>query len=606
REGGDLAQLGYVSGIADDNERLGPLIARMFELSEQGCAAARPFLDFASAWIAMGAADPHEQLAAAQRIDDVEIPESWRLVRRWLLASALLALGRPDEASGLLPEDLAAAGFPVPGALSIGDQLDWLCGRPEQVVARGPAALGAEFGARDRYVAGVWGGVAYSFAGRSHDAVRALRIARESLGHDIEPFWEQQLRAVEALPALARGDEAHVAEVLRDVLVSAGDLDDATVHMLSRWCALPYVLVPESRPRWDQRSLGPCFAVARDLAATLVAYREHGDLAPARLLRWPEPGLVAASLPVAWMVELGLIGELAGAPSARAVTAWACGHWGAPAREALRGFARGDRGLAATARAVLAETPMPPRAPVTIEVLGPMRLLHGGHVSTHPDWRRTRVRALLLHLILDGPATRERIAASLWPDFDSAKADKNLRSTLSYLHQALEPMRLAHDAPWFVRDDGTTLSLHASASVDVWDFDRWIDEATGLEAEGRPLEALDRYFDAVALWRGDVAEGDNDHVWADHETTRLRSRMVRAATRCAELLTASGRADESLDVAHRALGVDPWFARAHVSLIRAYVQMGDRSSARAMAERARETLGDIGVDLDLSGIDLVE
>ena len=226
-----------------------------------------------------------------------------------------------------------------------------------------------------------------------------------------------------------------------------------------------------------------------------------------------------------------------------------------------------------------------------------MQLHHGGAASTHSAWRRERVRSLLLYLILHGPAARDAVADALWPDLEPAKADKNLRTTLNYLHQVLEPMRSAREAPWYVRNEQGMLSVHPSLEVDLRRVDILLDRAAGLDQAGSSIASLDTYMEALPLWRGDLASGEADHSWADLERTRLRSRLVRGAARAGDLLVAQGRPEEAIAVCHQAIEADRWYEPAYAALTRAYVELDDVTSARRTVSAAESALGEIEVEL---------
>jgi DNA-binding SARP family transcriptional activator len=592
-----LAQLGYLAQITGREQELPDLFERLQQLAADGSTAAEPFVALGVAWAHFGRHEPAAQLGAVQGLDDAALPESWRLVRDYLWANALYQLGRPEEALARVPQALRDRTIALPGALPLEDQARWLAGHPEDVLAGGIRGTGPEYGARDRYLAAAFSAVFDTYAGRVEEAEAALAAARAAAGADPGPQVAFQLEALAAPLHLVRGEEGRAAETLRGLFASA-PLELAAVRgTFTPHLAMVYVLVPESRPVWDGQELGPAFAAARALARALVAHREQGDLAAVRLLDWPAPGRIAAALPVPLLVELALAGEAAGVPAARATATWAVEHWRGPAREQLRRHAAGDGPLAVPAATLLTELPVPPDQPVEISVLGPLALSHGGHASSSAHWRRERVRSLLLYLVLHGPTSRERLGDELWPGLEPKKADKNLRTTLSYLHQVLEPTRAAGDAPWYVRDEHGLLALHESADVDLWAFDRDLNRAAELDRAGAPTEALRHLLVAVARWRGELASGDADHAWADLERTRVHSRLVRAAVRAADLLVATGRPEDAVDACHLAIEVDRWHEPAYRTLAQAYVELGDVTAARATLRTAQAALDEIGIEV---------
>jgi two-component SAPR family response regulator len=114
-----------------------------------------------------------------------------------------------------------------------------------------------------------------------------------------------------------------------------------------------------------------------------------------------------------------------------------------------------------------------------------------------------------------------------------------------------------------------------------------MDATDAAERRGRPTEALPLLVEACSLWRGDIA-ADLDHEWLELERIHVRGRFVRGACRAAELLVATGRPTEAVEVVRQAVEVDPWNDRGYEPLAAGYRAMGDITSARAVEARAAE------------------
>jgi DNA-binding SARP family transcriptional activator len=232
---------------------------------------------------------------------------------------------------------------------------------------------------------------------------------------------------------------------------------------------------------------------------------------------------------------------------------------------------------------------------VALSLLGGTILQLDGAVVETPDWRRGRVRALLTFLVLNPDTTREATIAALWPDADNSSGRRNLRSTLNVLNAVLEPARHGGDAPFFVRSVGQILRLHRDGNldVDVDRFERYLEEATAHEEAGAPSLSIDPYRQATSQYRGDLLPDAYDD-WVLFARDRLRSRYVAAAVRCGELLVATGRAGEAIDVIAPVLAVEPWSEPAHRTLIAAHLETGDTAAARRALTTCHEALEDIG------------
>ena len=583
-----LMQLGYAARIIGDPGRLETVVDRARTLAGHH-PPALPFLGFGEAWGALSIGRPDLQLAALEAVSESTLPPIWRITRDHLIAHALFNLGRPQEALDRVPRDLESLPIPIPGALVTESQCLWWAGRPDQAMAQRPVGMTTRHGARDRFIAGAWSACMCAFAGDVEGAHAGLAIAGAAVGEQPSPIITGQIGAVEALIRLVEGHEADAARHLRAVLEVVPFGQGVAEQMLRNTMALPYVLCPESRPFWDTYEVGPALRIVRELARAFSRAREEGDDELLASMEWPEPGFIAANLPVTWAVEFAVRGVAVGRHEGRRLAAWLGEHWGDPARTALRSWLD-DAALGTVAREVLAGTPTPPDSNLAVRLLGQCTTLVDGSPTADPNWRRERVRALLVALVMRPNTTREQLAGALWPDVAMERAAKNLRTTLSYLHGVLEPRRPPGDATWFVRIDGSSVALSPTLDVDLWRFRELLDAADEAERAGRPNAALPLMLEALDLWGGDLAE-DLDLEFLELERIHLRSRFVRASCRAAELLVASRRPNEAIAVARPALDVDRWNERSYLALADAYVAIGDHTSARAVLDRGEAAIG---------------
>ena len=584
-----LLQLGYVARVSGRADRLAPIIERVERLSTR-YPPARPYLAFGAAWTALAVGRPDLQLAAMESIVEAGLPAVWAQSRDHLIAHALFNLGRPSEALDVAPGADDSLPIPVPGALVTRSQCLWFSGQPELAITERGHGLDSRHGARDRFIAGGWVAMMEAFAGRLDAARAALGVARNHAGQLPAEIVAAQVHLVELLITLVDGDEERAAEELAgilDVVPLGGGVSEQT---LRNTLAIPYVLVPACREYWESAELGPSIRVSLEIARAFVGAR-GGDLGRLAMMEYSEPGVIAATLPAPWAIEFALYSVEAGRSEGRRLVAWLCEHWGDPPREALMRFEPDER-LGPVARDVLSHTPLPPTERVQIDVLGPGSVTIAGYETSDPNWRRERVRALIAWLVVHRSGTREQVAGVLWPDLSGHKASKNLRTTLNYVHQVLEPRRNAGDAAWFVQVDGAHIRLNPRVEVDAWRFTELLDSAEAEQRAGRPTESLPLLIEAVGMYRGDLA-ADLDHTWLDLERIHLRSRFVRASCRAGDLLTATGRPSEAMDVLRPSLDADPWHERSYVALAEAYCALGDMTSATQVLDLAVEQLGDL-------------
>jgi LuxR family transcriptional regulator, maltose regulon positive regulatory protein len=231
-------------------------------------------------------------------------------------------------------------------------------------------------------------------------------------------------------------------------------------------------------------------------------------------------------------------------------------------------------------------------------LLGPLELDRDDRPVTHPDLRRERVRQMLSYLAIHPRTTRQRVAAELWPDFGDEAAGRNLRVTLTYLQRVLEPDRRGSDSPYFLRADGPALELSVGPwlSVDVHEFDCYLDEAEKADGKGSTSLALPAYQRALARYRGDFCIGQPDADWATLERDRLRLRYLTAVIRVGELLLADGDEHTPLRLGHEALHAEPWSEAAYRLLISTHLARGEHAQARRTLARCQAMLADLQVE----------
>jgi DNA-binding SARP family transcriptional activator len=381
--------------------------------------------------------------------------------------------------------------------------------------------------------------------------------------------------------AICRGREDDARREL------AGLADDPPIRLLLR-LMLPMLAVAEPRFREGliAEELGPDHAINREVAFALIAARAGTGRGQASGQAPFDPPRVLVA------VGYRLATELAARTEDETLLRYLLATVGPPVREALRELAASVPG----ARRMLRSVPSPPDHALRIRVLGPPSVDHDGVPTTRPEWGRERVRSLLCWLVARRRVTRVETEAALWPDFDTATAGGNLRTTLGYVQRVLEPERAAGDAPFHVRGDGDALLLADEAvTVDAWEFERLLDEAADAEAAGAPSVALAAYEAAAALWGGEYLVDVYDD-WAGPERDRLRARFLAGSVRAGELQLAAGDVDRALLLATRAIEAEPWSEPAHRLAIASHLARGDRASARRALDRCHRALDDLGVE----------
>ncbi|HEY8545345.1 MAG TPA: BTAD domain-containing putative transcriptional regulator [Acidimicrobiales bacterium] len=600
-----LAQLGRLAWGRQDRATIGgEVAARIAEIEATGNRTARSLAGFIRALAADLAGDDGRVLAELDAIDRDGLDPVWDSMATWLRGGVLLDQGHADAALELLD---AHEHTGDPAVVSILDGLRirclWALGRVDEAFARLPGALAA---LRTAGIAALHAqGLVNAAMADAHvgDVAQARRHLDEAAAASAEPVGAQTARTAiaETMLLLAAGDVEGAAELLGRVYDEQGGWEHhpdrrTWRHML----AVSYVLVPQSRASWDAAPLLGHMAVARELAAALVAARagqgterlwqlDLGDLAQVR-------GALHHRLAAELAVHLHAIGRPEGALLLESL--------GPRGRALLQEVAgRKDR-AGKQARSLLAAVPAPPPVVSRLGVLGPLQLWRDGdatggpHEVLEPDLRRPKVRSLLGYLVTHRRTHRAAIGAALWPDLDDRAAANNLGVTLSYLLHALEPWRSAGEAPYLVRLDGPTVELVPGDHLvlDVDELDRHLALAEQAEADGTPSLALTHHLAACELYRGDLLDDVPDADWIDLDRTRYRSRFVAAAIRAAQLLVGRGDLDRAEAHAQRAITADPWSEEAYGVLATAALDRGDRTAAREAVTRCLAALADLGAE----------
>lgn len=595
----------YVAWIVGDNATLETMVTRNEELLANGVRLG-----------ALAATTSAVLADLAGRSDEVRSllagigPLEPRLSHFPGIMRTFAALADGDAASAVADaaETAEAAKAIAPAAMSGWSALmptlvAWAMGDLDRALADPPVDLGGRFIVSERVPTIALGAVIAAHLG---DVDRAKTLLGDIDALVPELGNRDLLAAFRGIAAAAvcaaDRDEDGAREALREAL-DGRDLAPAGAGRAVRWLpSLPYLFHDGCRELLD--GLPSAGSRRRQLDACRALLDLRAGRAAATLLP-DDPSVLLTILPAALAVEL-LVRMTDGRPAAMHAGYLASLVDRAPdgARSGLRRLLESeDEAVVRAARSLLATVPIPPPSHVRIEVFGPARLLRDGVPVDAPEWRRQRVRQLVCAVVAHREIRRARLGALLWPDFDEKAVSANLRMTLSYVQGLLEENRARGDAPWFLQQHGGVLRLRPGdhLSVDAWEFESALDAA---ERSGTtPSLELGHLLRAVACWRGEYLEDAAGEEWAEPMRERVRQRFLRACVRAGDLLVAAGRAAEAVDLADRALAVDPWCEPAIRLQVRAHLARGDRGSAERAFEVGRRSMAELGVTLETDLLD---
>ena len=594
-----IAKLARLGWFRQDRSALGPELGlRVVELAAAGHARAQALAAFGRAVLADIAGDDEAVLSALADVETGALGPSWEVMAGWLYGMVQLGTGDTAAARGWV-ERLGPSDDPALRITLEGLRLRtlWAEGNVDEVLRDAPAAIEvvrrASIGSHLHLVL-TNSSVLFAYAG---DLAQAQRCLDEgTAAAPPHPSGQPPARTMLATAALqvARGDEDNATATLQAAIATHG-LDRGVDrrgwrHLL----ALTYVLIPESRPHWQNASLSGYLVTVRQLAQAVVTARAGTNLERLSALQLPAHGAIRSALPVPLAVELAAgvhdLGRPEGAQLLEAL--------GPTGRTAARALVATDNRLRRPTRALLASLPAPPPHTVRLAVLGPLRLqrLPDGQDISSPDLRRRRVLELLAFLVIRPTTTRGAIYAALWPDLPEHAATNNLSVTLNHLLGGIEPWRTPGEASYFLRLDRIHVRLVTDANLrtDIDEFHHELQEAHRHETDGAPSIALGHLLAAVDLYRGDLF-ADLTSPWIALDRERHRSRFLLAATRAAQLLTARGDDEHAERIAHRALDIDPLNEPAHTALVTAALHQGDHVAALEYLQRCLTALHDLGM-----------
>ena len=201
-----------------------------------------------------------------------------------------------------------------------------------------------------------------------------------------------------------------------------------------------------------------------------------------------------------------------------------------------------------------------------IRLLGPPRIESAGTAPRQPRGRKAW--AVLAYLALQpGGTGRARTAALLFPDAEDPLGA--LRWNLSELRRTL----------------GGGIGRRRPAAAGAC---RPAGTATCWRPCDPPGDADPRTFDGELLEGLTFEECPVFESWLEDQRYRLENCVLTLLYEASLAALAAGRADDAVDLATRALHLDPFNADCHAVLVKALVALGEYRRAREQADKCRE------------------
>jgi DNA-binding SARP family transcriptional activator len=225
----------------------------------------------------------------------------------------------------------------------------------------------------------------------------------------------------------------------------------------------------------------------------------------------------------------------------------------------------------------------------TFGILGPVHVRVAGHGSVELGGKQSVVLATLL-LNVNTTVSRDRLLAALW-DSPPHSAVANLQTYIAQLRKVLPgETRLLTKGSGYLLCAGTE-------EVDLLTFDEEARLARLEAARGEAGAAAERLERALALWRGQPAEGVDLRGDLLAHVAELEERRTEARLDYAEAKLALGQAQDVIGQLRRVVAEQPLQERAWYLLMLALARAGQRDKALDAYQHARDVLvEELGVE----------
>jgi DNA-binding SARP family transcriptional activator len=227
-----------------------------------------------------------------------------------------------------------------------------------------------------------------------------------------------------------------------------------------------------------------------------------------------------------------------------------------------------------------------------IQLFGRLEVRTRGVRLTGHDFGGDKPRHILALLALRGDLHGSELSDLLWSGRPPAGHQTTVEGYVSLLRHRLDPAGDTRDSAITSRDGGYSL-VAERVRVDVDRFDELVAAASGRPA-GRALRPLT----AAAHLAGRPLLEDVEHPeWATEARERYRARLVTTLLDAGGLALAAGEPGTALDLAGRAVEIDPIAERGWAIMITAHRALGDRLAALRAYDSCRRRLAEgLGVE----------
>ena len=180
-----------------------------------------------------------------------------------------------------------------------------------------------------------------------------------------------------------------------------------------------------------------------------------------------------------------------------------------------------------------------------------------------------------------------------WPDSDFRKATSSLRNRISQLRRVLEPGLKRGERSRYIQTcwDRGYRFVPDGCTLDTLTFKRLTQEGRSLQREGLLLEALGKYEQAAALYRGDFLGEDRYESWVASHQERWRERYLQLLARISQGYLQLGEPRRAVEWAEQALDFAPaWSEALYRDLMLSYAALQDGAGLMRTYRRLQRML----------------
>jgi DNA-binding SARP family transcriptional activator/Tfp pilus assembly protein PilF/DNA-binding XRE family transcriptional regulator len=252
--------------------------------------------------------------------------------------------------------------------------------------------------------------------------------------------------------------------------------------------------------------------------------------------------------------------------------------------------------LAATDRERLRRTATGAAGPLRIAVLGPLRVRRGSTVVDLPSPLQRRLLGLLA-LHAGRPVLNAHIVEALWGGDPPSGGVSVVHRHAGQLRKLLQRAARDPTAGVVYRDRSGYRLVPGDVDLDLIRFDELVAGARQAQAEGQHDQALTRFDEALALWRGPVLD-DTDPALSNHPAAVAANRRhIEAALAHADLALDAGLFQRATRWLPDLLATDPLHEGLVARLMLALAGTGQQAAALNLYTALRDRLTDeLGVD----------